>query len=496
MLMIDIPKLLTFKTSFKLLTCAVLVLVADFLFYGEHTGWTLGLFGLLLLMAVLGHTQVTANRRYFDIASYATLGLTFALMEAQSGLAWWMYCITMITLALLPKLAQVEDVRSIARSVLRYVFTGWFRLYRDSLIISHIRKRLEKTHGRKRALIRNWLLPIGLSLVFIFLFAQANPIITQWLDKIHWRTLAEYLSVPRALFWLFIACGCWALIRPKIRQRKSVNKYDYFPKHEFTLTALLFNERSILTSLILFNGLFFIQNALDVAFLWSGAAALPQGMTYAQYAHQGAYPLIATALLAAVFVLIAFKPGSATERMPVIRTLVYGWVGQNVFLVGSSIMRLAGYIEEYSLTYLRVAALIWMVLVALGLILIVTRIHLQKSNRWLVNINSLALYATLYLCCFVNFGGIIANHNIKHSREVTGSGAYLDTYYLETEIGVDAIPALLWFEQHHTANPKVQDVRTLRQSLQWRVTNAMQDWHQWTFRNFRLSQALSSAPAY
>jgi hypothetical protein len=179
--------------------------------------------------------------------------------------------------------------------------------------------------------------------------------------------------------------------------------------------------------------------------------------------------------------------------MPAIRGLVYAWVGQNIFLVLSSITRLMGYIEEYSLTYLRVIALIWMAMVALGLILIITRIHLQKSNGWLININSLSLYATLYLCCFVNFGGIIADYNIKHSREVTGSGANLDTYYLQTEIGALAIPALLWFEQHHPDNARVQDVRTLRQSLEAQVTNSMQNWRQWTFRDFRLSHSLQSA---
>ena len=57
-------------------------------------------------------------------------------------------------------------------------------------------------------------------------------------------------------------------------------------------------------SLFTFNAIFAIQNGLDIAFLWSGAA-LPEGVTLAEYAHRGAYPLIATALLAGLFVLVA-----------------------------------------------------------------------------------------------------------------------------------------------------------------------------------------------
>ena len=62
-------------------------------------------------------------------------------------------------------------------------------------------------------------------------------------------------------------------------------------------------------SLVLFNLLFAVQTVMDVHYLWRGAA-LPDGMTYATYAHRGAYPLIVTALLAAGFVLVAMRPAA------------------------------------------------------------------------------------------------------------------------------------------------------------------------------------------
>ena len=94
---------------------------------------------------------------------------------------------------------------------------------------------------------------------------------------------------------------------------------------------------SVTLSLILFNSLFALQNGLDLAFLWSGAG-LPEGVTLAEYAHRGAYPLIATALLAGLFVLVTLRPGSETASAPLIRRLVVVWVGQNIFLaaLGSS----------------------------------------------------------------------------------------------------------------------------------------------------------------
>ena len=144
----------------------------------------------------------------------------------------------------------------------------------------------------------------------------------------------------------------------------------------------MFGKAAILRALLVFNLMFAVQTVLDAAYLWGGVA-LPDGMSYASYAHRGAYPLIVTALLAAGFVLAAMRPGSATSNDGLIRWLVYLWVAQNIVLVISSILRLDLYVGIYALTYWRVAAFIWMGLVAAGLVLIIARIAGGKSNRWL-----------------------------------------------------------------------------------------------------------------
>src|SRR5690606_27350298 len=60
--------------------------------------------------------------------------------------------------------------------------------------------------------------------------------------------------------------------------------------------------RLTVKTLVVLNAVFLVQLALDARYLLLGAA-LPEGMTYAQYAHRGAYPLIVTALLAGAMVL-------------------------------------------------------------------------------------------------------------------------------------------------------------------------------------------------
>ena len=180
----------------------------------------------------------------------------------------------------------------------------------------------------------------------------------------------------------------------------------------------------------------------------------------------------------------------------VIRPLVYLWVGQNVLLVASSILRLDLYVDIYMLTYWRIAAFIWMGLVALGLILIVARIALSRSNQWLVGVNLVALAIVLYGCALVNFDAFIADYNVAHSREALGSGVEVDTNYL-LSLGPQALPAIdkaiellakskesdLSARGYRLVSQRDRLVERQRQDLAWRS---------WGFRSWRLQRRLDA----
>jgi hypothetical protein len=248
----------------------------------------------------------------------------------------------------------------------------------------------------------------------------------------------------------------------------------------------LFGQAAILRSLILFNLLFAVQTAMDINYLWRGAA-LPHGVSYAEYAHRGAYPLIVTALLAAAFVIAAMRPGSGAERSRATRILVLVWVGQNVMLVISSMLRLDLYVATYSLTYWRAAAFVWMLLVAIGLVLIVVRIVRDRSDAWLVGANLVALVLALYVYAFINFPHVIASYNVAHSREVSGQGQRLDLDYL-LSLGPDALAAIDQYGAQQTPSPYLLQAR--RDRLAAAHLDAMQDWRAWSFRGWRLKRYL------
>jgi hypothetical protein len=119
----------------------------------------------------------------------------------------------------------------------------------------------------------------------------------------------------------------------------------------------------------------------------------------------------------------------------------------------STIWRIWLYVDAYSLTRWRIAAIIWVGLVAVGFAWIVAKIVAGRSNAWLCRVNVATALAVLYLCAFCNFSGWIAEFNVRHCREVDGRGAPLDKAYLR-ELGVAALPAVEWVK----GRVAVQDV--------------------------------------
>ncbi len=217
-------------------------------------------------------------------------------------------------------------------------------------------------------------------------------------------------------------------------------------------------------------------------------------MTLAEYAHRGAYPLIATALLAGLFVLVTLRPGSASAGSRPIRLLVTLWIAQNLMLVASTMLRTVNYIEAYSLTRLRIAALIWMGLVAIGLALICYRLLRDKSGAWLINANMLAALVVLAAASTVDLGRTAAAWNVRHAREAGGAGAALDLCYLN-RLGPSALLPLIELESGRIPAELRDRVAWLRSRTMDRLGRDQADWHSWTWRGARRLETANAQAA-
>ncbi|MDO3434973.1 DUF4173 domain-containing protein [Rhizobium sp. CBN3] len=480
------------RGSGRVAALLALVALADFLIFGHAPGINLFLFAVAVCVGVpFSARRQPSPSRAALLVGFLVLAAA-PLLEAPSltGLA---FCIgALMLVALISAKLMPRRPTALPLVFCRFALVIPLRLGGD------IRKYLA-TPGKHLSLtgvqqsIALWIMPLVLAAVFVSLFAAANPLIEIALRSIDFGILLQFLDPWRIGFWLMTAIVVWAMLRPRLKRRGARSQagrtFMIVPSRNAPL-----GHASLLRSLVLFNAVFAVQTLLDLVYLWGGAD-LPDHMSHAEYAHRGAYPLIATALLAAGFVLVAMRRGGPGDYSPLIRGLVHAWIAQNVLLCLSSMLRLGLYVEAYSLTELRVAAGLWMGLVAIGLVLILLRILLNRSNQWLIAANLASLVTVLYISAFIDFTAFIARFNVYHSQEITQEGPPLDLAYLSS-LGPSVIPALdlyLSMLPEHLIDRRSEAV-TVRYYLARNFGMRRSDWRNWTFRAARLESYLL-APA-
>ena len=449
--------------TLKVGVAVLVVILGDCLFWQlGQWGGVQGLFGFGLIAALLiARPAVRRDWRARIALGWAAL-YALAQLWDPSPLAFALFWLALGFATLLPGTARFDDGWRWFQRLLAHGFKALFGPLIDLTILSRVRARRPVARWGLRRGLPVLVLPLLGTVMFAGLFAQANPVIERALAALalpepDWRV------VPRMILWGLLLLLVWGVLRAR-PPRRLFATFD--GTGEMALPGI--SLASVTLSLIAFNALFALQNALDAAYL-SGLVRLPAGITLADYAHRGAYPLIVTALLAALFVLVTLRPGSSTAAAPLVRRLVTLWIAQNLVLVASAALRTWDYVEAYSLTVLRLSALLWMALVAVGLALVLWRMLAEKRASWLINANLASAGLLLTAVCFVDLGAVSAQWNVRHAKEVGGSGAQLDLCYLDTLRG-SALPALIELDQRRLPDARIGQLRNLAQQrlTSWR----------------------------
>ena len=437
-----------------------------------------------------------------------TIGLCVSLVLEPGTIA---VVLSLITLGTLAMLAHGWSDRRLGWRWLSRLVGAWggalIRPVRDSRLA---RRWARRTNGlRKKAMaaarlvwgIVGIVIPVALSLIFLGLFSLANPVVSDWMgrgvDRVgdFLTNLTDYITFSRMLLWYLAGFVCWGLLRHRPRRTSrivrlgrnlvsqmaghtdqadaeaqpisnaaaqkrdaqgdpweeseaepSIDPNDQPPSEDMLAWLARQYQSLIVRCLVAMNLVFALQLVLDSRYLVLGES-LPKGMTYAEYAHRGAYPLIVTAILAAALVLAVFRPGGIAQRSRLAVWLVLIWIVQNILLVISAAWRLGAYVEVFTLTRLRIAAAIWMLMVAGCLALLLWRIARSRDNAWLTGWAMGWGIAVLWVCSFVPFDPMIAHYNVHNCKELGGQAGSIDIAYLE-ELGADALPAIEHLLEH------------------------------------------------
>lgn len=452
----------------KAAAAAALIGLGDLLFYDHWPAATIGAFALAWAVTLTVVRPDVRRHVASRIALIVAAGFGLVMIDDPSVVGWCLFWSAIASATLLSR-HRFTDAIGWGGRLLGHGVLGIVTPLQDLHRLAVSRRRSKRTSiGAVLALIA---LPVLGGGVFIALFASANPLVANAVASVRLPDLSGVMG--HLAFWTAILLAIWPSYRPR-------NPFLLIGSGAVGAAPLVpvIPPATLTLSLFTFNAIFAVQNGLDIAFLWSGAA-LPPGVTMADYAHRGAYPLIVTALLAGAFALVASRP-DATVRSATMRPLLVVWIAQNVLLVASSALRTIDYIDAYSLTRLRIAALAWMALVAVGLVLIAWRMVAGRSARWLINANAVAAGVILTGASLVDLGAVAAVWNVRHAR----TAAELDLCYLHN-LGPSALLPMIELERR-AAGPRLRGQAVfVRSQIMTDLTQQQADWRSWTWRDAR-----------
>lgn len=463
----------------------MMICISDFLIYSSHIGSiSIVILFISLSVSVIACNQVTSSWRVISMASAV---MAVSLFPIIYEVGTWQILIGFCGVAYFARSVTFPPGKTGSSIIIfphRFYMLGWRGFGDDFVGFVNFAANKFRYSNANAAI---WLLPIAMTFIFIFLLSVANPLIAYFFICIENVLIRGDVDVFRIIFWMLTPIAIWPFIHVRECSYRSSDTEAVAPSPDLAMVLpdRLLRERVVLFSMAIFNTLFSIETVLDSVYLWGGMT-LPDGMSYATYAHRGAYTLVAVAILAGGFVLRVMRSSRSVTDSRAIRNFIYVLLAQNIFLVISSMARLDSYVENYDLTYWRMDAFIFMVIVMMFIILIIVAIARQEKVSWFLKASCCVVFVSIYASSLVNFPRIIATYNIEHCREVSGHGMPLDLSYI-IDLGADAVPVMDAYRSRFS-DIYAQYENVINNRYYWPYDGSTISWRQWSIHDWRLSR--------
>ncbi len=176
-----------------------------------------------------------------------------------------------------------------------------------------------------------------------------------------------------------------------------------------------------------------LYSGIQIIYLFLGFGTLPDGYTYADYAHEGFFQLVFVCLINLILVLVCRKFSKDNTALKVMLTLIC--ICTYVMLFSSG-YRMILYISVYGLTFLRVYVL-W-ALTVIALVMAGTVALIYKDKVPFVKYSLVVLVGTWAIFAFSHPDSYIAEYNLSR-----GTGEV----YVVSKLSNDAVPAIIRYEE-------------------------------------------------
>jgi len=274
---------------------------------------------------------------------------------------------------------------------------------------------------------------VPVAAVVLWLLSGADAVFREIINQVFGNiTFENIMNVLLRVVFLFFfsymltAYLCKKEINEEVKDRRSGE-----PVLAITLTALL-------------SLLYLFFSVIQVAGLFMGKLKLPAGYTYAMYAREGFFQLLAVSFLNLIIVLICI---SFFRESNVLKAILAVMSFCTFIMIASSTMRMIIYIRFYYLTFLRILVLWALALLAVLFLGVLVSIFCESFPLFRYGVAVVTvLYLALsfarpdYLIAKVNVANTDAEHMAWWVEE--GVEPYHDFRYL-ANLSADAAPVLI-----------------------------------------------------
>ncbi len=330
--------------------------------------------------------------------------------------------------------------------------------------------------------LKNWLIPVVVTLIFYFLYNAANPdfalITTDYTINGGYvvLTMLGFIYIPALIFpYSLKVMHAYDLKTPdsleRIRAKFTGNSLNL--KWEFKQAIILFSLLNLLLGVFLF---------MELKMVWT-AAQITHAPELSSRVHDHVNILIFSILCSILVILYYFRKNlNFYPSHTLLTRLAYAWIIQNMVLLLVTLSTNIAYVFNYGLTYHRIGVYIWLLITAIGLLTTIYKIAFRKSNAYLFRFNSWSVYFILIISLAIPWSTLIVDYNLHHSRSKDLS------YLLSLEPYV--IPQLNAIQ---TNDPDFQKGLNAKITFfQKQYSRKPDHWRSWSYGDWRLHEYLKT----
>ena len=418
-------------------------LLYAFCMYRNNSGITYMLFvagGVGLILFCLKKLDMTLKKgSWFYIASMMLLSIsTFC---TDDGIIIWFNKTGVFLLTISFLLGLMYDTKQwnlgkYLGSIIKVCFMSIGELARPVAdAIWYCKNKLDKKNSKYLYVLLGFAITVPFFIIVFLLLTSADAVFRDLADKtLKGLDVGDVFVIILMILFMFFASYCLLTQLSKKTMKEEVkDSRKWEPLVGIPVASIL-------------SLLYLVFSVIQIVYLFLGNMKLPEGYTYAEYAREGFFQLLAVSILNLIVVLVGlyyFKPSKVLKAVLAIMSLC------TFIMIASSALRMIIYIQYYYLTFLRILVL-WS-LVVLFLIFAGVIAYIVKESFPLFRY-SMIVVTCLYICLsFAHPDYWIAKVNVEGSKETRSEffkGDAYDDYYFLTTLSTDAAPVLLeWVEE-------------------------------------------------